>query len=139
MIRSRKYDALLFGEIVGRDIDLFAFWHSSQRKDPGLNIALYANSKTDKLLEDARKIESKDERMRKYRQFEDEIAKDFPVAFLYSPDFIYIIPEKIKGYSTGQIITPADRFLNINEWYTDTEKVWKIFAGNKIAKKINEE
>ena len=139
VIRSRKYDALLFGEIVGRDIDLFAFWHSSQRKDPGLNIALYANSKTDKLLEDARKIESKDERMRKYRQFEDEIAKDFPVAFLYSPDFIYIIPEKIKGYSTGQIITPADRFLNINEWYTDTEKVWKIFAGNKIAKKINEE
>src|SRR3989344_2469416 len=58
VIRPRKYDALFFGEIIGRDLDLFAFWHSSQRKDPGLNIALYANSKADKLLEDARKIES---------------------------------------------------------------------------------
>lgn len=135
VIRPRKYDALLFGEIVGRDLDLFAFWHSSQRKDPGLNIALYANSKADKLLEDARKIEDKGERVRKYKQFEDEVAKDFPVVFLYSPDFIYIIPEKIKNYSIGQVITPADRFININEWYIDTEKVWKIFAGGRTAKK----
>src|SRR3989338_5612859 len=35
VIRPRKYDALLFGEIVGRDPDPFAFWHSSQRNDPG--------------------------------------------------------------------------------------------------------
>ena len=137
VIRPRKYDALLFGEIIGRDLDLFAFWHSSQRKDPGLNIALYANSKADKLLEDARKIEDKSERIQKYKQFEDEVANDSPVVFLYSPDFIYVIPEKIKGYSIGQIITPADRFLNINEWYADTEKVWEIFAGNRIVKKNN--
>ncbi|MBM2817634.1 MAG: family 5 extracellular solute-binding protein, peptide/nickel transport system substrate-binding [Parcubacteria group bacterium] len=73
VIRPRKYDALLFGEIIGRDLDLFAFWHSSQRKDPGLNIALYANSKVDKLLEDARKIEDKSERIQKYKQFENEV------------------------------------------------------------------
>lgn len=130
-IRARKYDALLFGEIIGRDMDLFAFWHSSQRKDPGLNIALYANSKADKLLEDARKIETKSERMEKYRQFEAEIEKDIPVVFLYSPDFIYIIPTKVKGYSLGQIITPAERFLNVNDWYVNTGKVWKIFAGDR--------
>lgn len=138
VIRPRKYDALLFGEIVGRDLDLFAFWHSTQRKDPGLNIALYANSKADKLLEDARKIEDKGERMQKYKKFEDEIAKDMPVVFLYSPDFIYVIPDKINGYSIGQVITPADRFLNINEWYIDTEKVWRIFAGDRLAKKTIE-
>ena len=28
VIRPRKYDALLFGEIIGRELDLFAFWHS---------------------------------------------------------------------------------------------------------------
>lgn len=134
VIRPRKYDALLFGEIIGRDLDIFAFWHSSQRKDPGLNIALYANSKVDKLLEEARKTENKKEKLEKYSQFKDEVAKDLPVVFLYSPDFIYIIPEKIKGYSIGQIITPADRFLNINEWYVDTEKIWKIFASNRITK-----
>lgn len=134
VIRPRKYDALLFGEIVGRDLDLFAFWHSSQRKDPGLNIALYTNSKVDKLLEDVRKTDDKKEKMEKYKQFEDEIAKDLPVVFLYSPDFIYIVPEKIKGYSTSQVITPADRFSNINEWYVDTEKIWKIFANKRMEK-----
>ena len=138
VIRPRKYDSLLFGEIVGRDLDLFAFWHSSQRKDPGLNIALYANSKADKLLEDARKIENKNERMEKYEQFEVEIAKDFPAIFLYYPDFIYVIPEKIKGYSASQIITPADRFLNVNKWYIETEKVWKIFSNKRLDKKIIE-
>lgn len=134
VIRPRKYDALLFGEIVGRDLDLFAFWHSTQRKDPGLNIALYANLKADKLLDDVRRIEDVNERMQKYKQFEDEITKDLPVIFLYSPDFIYIIPEKIKGYSINQIVTPADRFLNINEWFAETEKIWKIFANNKTNK-----
>ncbi len=33
VIRPRKYDALLFGEVVGRELDLFAFWDSSQRND----------------------------------------------------------------------------------------------------------
>ncbi len=40
VIRPRKYDALLFGEIIGRDLDLYPFWHSSARVSPGLNIAL---------------------------------------------------------------------------------------------------
>ena len=39
IIKTRKYDALLFGEFVGKDLDLYAFWHSSQRNDPGQNIA----------------------------------------------------------------------------------------------------
>ena len=54
VIRPRKYGSLLFGEVIGRDLDLFAFWHSSQRNDPGLNIAMYANPKADSLLETAR-------------------------------------------------------------------------------------
>src|SRR3989338_510780 len=54
IIRPRAYDAILFGEVVGRTADLFAFWHSSQRNDPGLNLALYANSRVDSLLTQAR-------------------------------------------------------------------------------------
>src|SRR3989344_5952561 len=50
IIRPRAYDAILFGEVVGRTLDLFAFWHSSQRNDPGLNLALYTNARADSLL-----------------------------------------------------------------------------------------
>ena len=53
VIRPRKYDALLFGQIINHESDLLAFWHSSQRKDPGANVAMYTNAKVDKILEEA--------------------------------------------------------------------------------------
>lgn len=94
VIRPRKYDAILFGEIVGRDSDLFAFWHSSQRNDPGLNIAMYTNSVADKLLEDMRRATDPEKRRTAYEKFSVEIAKDIPAVFLYAPEFVYILPEK---------------------------------------------
>jgi len=137
VIRPRQYDALLFGEIVGRDLDLFAFWHSSQRNDPGLNIALYTNIKTDKLLEEARSIADTAERMKKYRAFEEEILSDTPAVFLYAPDFIYILPRRIKGVELGYMTAPSDRFANIERWYAETEKVWKVFAKDNNAAKTS--
>ena len=128
VIRPRKYDAILFGEIIGRDLDLFAFWHSSQRNDPGFNIALYINTKADKLLEDARVISDPAERLDKYRKFDDIVRDDHAAIFTYSPDFIYLIPKTIRGFSLGQITTPADRFMNIQDWYIETDNIWKILA-----------
>lgn len=55
VIKPRKYDALLFGEVIGPESDLLPFWHSSERNDPGLNISLYANITVDKTLEDIQK------------------------------------------------------------------------------------
>lgn len=130
VIRPRKYDALFFGEIVGRDSDLFAFWHSSQRLDPGLNIALYANITADKLLEEARTITDTRERIKKYEEFQKEVAADIPALFLYSPDFIYAIPQKIKGLDLEGATIPSERFLNIHTWYIETDRVWKIFVNN---------
>lgn len=128
VIRPRQYESLLFGEIVGRDFDLFAFWHSSQRNDPGLNIALYANITADSLLENIRKTSLRREREDAYLEFEKEIEKDIPAVFLYSPDFIYATNKNIKGVSVGIVATPAERFLNINEWYLKTDRVWPFFV-----------
>jgi peptide/nickel transport system substrate-binding protein len=128
VIRPRKYDALLFGEIINHESDLFAFWHSSQRKDPGLNVALYTNAKVDKILEDAFVTIDEASRTKKYILFEDEIKKDMPAIFLYSPDFIYVTSKNLKNFEMKSIISPADRYLNIYSWYLNTEDVWKIFV-----------
>ena len=137
VIRPRKYDSLFFGEIVGRDLDLYAFWHSSQRNDPGLNIAMYTNAKTDKILEDARTISDEDTRLQKYGAFEKEIINDTPAVFAYSPDFVYVLPEEIKGFSFGKTITPSDRFSDIENWYIQTDHVWNIFVPSYLKNKIN--
>jgi peptide/nickel transport system substrate-binding protein len=128
VIRPRQYDALLFGQIINQESDLFAFWHSSQRKDPGLNIAMYANAKVDKILENASTTIDEQARIKEYAQFESEIKKDMPAVFLYSPDFIYVVSPNLRGLSIDRIISPADRFSNVYSWYTETENVWKIFS-----------
>lgn len=129
VIRPRKYDGLLFGEIVGRDPDPFAFWHSSQRNDPGLNVALYTNIKADRLLEEARGIQDEAKRAEKYKEFQEEVSKDIPAIFLFSPKFIYVIPKNLKGTDDMESVTvPSERFSTIYKWYKTTDKVWKIFA-----------
>ncbi len=128
VIQPRKYDAILFGESVGKDLDLYAFWHSSQRNAPGLNIAMYVNPKADKLLEDARATSDESVRKAKYDAFETIIANDTPAIFLYSPDFIYILPDKVKGMQGGPIAMPSDRWNGISKWFIDTESVWNIFV-----------
>jgi peptide/nickel transport system substrate-binding protein len=125
VIGQRKYDALLFGETINRSLDLFAFWHSSQR-NTGYNVALYTNSKADKLLEDARQISDKATRLKKYALFESEITNDIPAVFLYSPEFIYILPPKIQGFKSGLINNHSERFEEIYNWYIETDKIWNF-------------
>jgi peptide/nickel transport system substrate-binding protein len=93
IISQRKYDALLFGEIINRSLDLFAFWHSSQR-NTGSNVAMYTNSKADGLLEEARQITDKDERLKKYALVEAEIKNDIP-AILFIHQNLSILPLKV--------------------------------------------
>jgi len=128
IIRPREYDALLFGQIINNKSDLFAFWHSSQRKDPGLNIAMYTNAKVDKILEDAFITVDENSRAKKYAQFEDEIKKDVPAVFLYSPDFLYVVSKDLRGLSIDHITSTSDRFLGSYLWYIETDSVWKIFS-----------
>jgi len=128
VIRPRKYDSLLFGEVVDRGEDLFAFWHSSERNDPGLNVSMYTNIDVDKLLNGARTTTSVDDLATIYQKLGTEISADYPAVFIYSPDFIYVIPNNLKGINTQGITSPSERFLSANNWYTDTEKIWRIFT-----------
>jgi len=128
VIRSRNFDALLFGNVVGRDADLYPFWHSSQKTDPGLNTALYTNSRADKLLESARSADSQEMAEKNYKAFAEELKVDVPAVFLYTPSFIYVVPQKIKAISFNSLTVSQDRFLGIRDWYIETDKVWKIFV-----------
>lgn len=125
VIKDREYEALLFGEVLGLDPDPFSFWHSSQKRDPGLNLALYDNKDADKLLEEARQALDQTARLAKYDQFQNLINKDIPAVFLYSPNYIYALPAKIKGAEISIIPLPSDRFREINKWYIETKRVRK--------------
>lgn len=131
VIRPRKYDALLFGMVVGRDRDLYAFWHSAERMDPGLNIALYNNPSVDRLLEQYRLTSDPDARLGLLAQLEAQIASDIPAVFTHTPEFVYAAPKFVHGIALTQIASPSDRFASAARWYAYTEDVWPIFARNR--------
>lgn len=130
VIKLRKYDALLFGEIINTDSDLFPFWHSSERNDPGLNISLYANIVADKALENIQKETNREKKIEEEETLFSEIKKDVPAVFLFSPYFIYMPAPKVKNIYLKEISAQNERFVNINDWFIETDKVWKIFAQN---------
>jgi ABC-type transport system substrate-binding protein len=128
VIRPRAYEALLFGMVIGRDQDLFAFWDSGERSDPGLNIAAYANKNVDALLEEARAARDPEIVRTDLQRISDLIAGDFPAAFTHAPDFLYAVPKSLYGVRLPQIASPSDRFATVATWYRESEYVWPFLA-----------
>lgn len=128
VIRNREYEALFFGQIINHESDLFSFWHSSQTKDPGLNISMYTNTKTDKILDDAQKTISAEERINKYKIFVEEFNKSLPALLIYSPKYLYITSNTLNNTNLNTLINPSDRFASIYTWYANKDRVWKIFS-----------
>ncbi|OHB16511.1 MAG: hypothetical protein A2605_01750 [Candidatus Zambryskibacteria bacterium RIFOXYD1_FULL_39_35] len=128
VIKSRKYDALLFGEVVGSHSDLYPFWHSSERNDPGLNISLYTNITVDKMLEEIQKETDLEQKKAKTATILSEIKDDVPAIFLFSPYSLYASAPNVKNILTKDVAFQNERFLFISKWYIETDKVWKIFS-----------
>ncbi|MFA6354876.1 MAG: ABC transporter substrate-binding protein [Candidatus Paceibacterota bacterium] len=128
IIRDRDYEAIFFGQIINHESDLYSFWHSSQRKDPGLNISMYNNVKVDKILEDAQKNISIEGRLTKYKSFIEEFNKDIPALLIYSPKYLYATSSNLNNINLNSLINPSDRFASIYTWYANKDHVWKIFT-----------
>ena len=122
---EKNFEALLFGENLGADPDVYSFWHSSQI-DGGLNIASYSNEKADKLLEDARLEVDEKSRLEKYRNFQELVKNDEGAIFLFSPNYLYLQVKKLRGFNGTTIIEPSNRLSSIANWYLRVNRnfVW---------------
>jgi len=125
VIRTRNYDMLAFGNIYGENLDLFSFWHSSQKFYPGLNLSVYDNKNADLLMEIIRTDFDQNKRAEELKKLQSVIQNDQPAVFLYSPSYIYISTKALHGFTTDNIGLPSDRFLNINDWYVKTARILK--------------
>lgn len=138
VIKNRDYEILLYGTIVETDSDLYAFWHSSQRKDPGLNLSLYANTKVDAALTDIRTAIDPEKREKAFATLTSEIQKDVPAIFLYSPYFIYAKNIDTHIDSIGMVRNPEDRFNLTTGWFIEQDRIWNFINSIEILKKIQQ-
>ncbi len=126
VIKPRAFEILLFGQFIRNDADLYAFWHSSQKTDPGLNITGYSSKTLDTNLEKLFATNNAADRTVLLASIEKELH-DAPVVWLYRPYFIYAMKKPIYGIRLDNLISKHDRFNTIYRWYTQTDMVWKVF------------
>jgi peptide/nickel transport system substrate-binding protein len=122
VVKERDFEILLYGQSVGGDPDVYAFWHSSQIGVKGLNLAAYSNTEADRLLVEGRTITDVQERIVRYKKFQEIITNDLPVIFLYSPTYTYVQEHQLMGFTGTAIIEPADRLNGVSDWYLKTDK-----------------
>jgi len=124
-IRPREYDALLVGQDASFNVDPYSFWHSSNKKDPGLNLALFDDEEVDKMISEAREEIDKEKRIEKYHKFQKIVTEENPAVFLFSPHYLYLVDSKIKGIEIDKINSSKCRFGGINKWYIKTKRIFK--------------
>jgi peptide/nickel transport system substrate-binding protein len=120
VVKTRDYDAFIYGEILSPDGDLYPFWHSSQETDPGLNLSRFYNKDADKLLDELRTATNPAQIADKRIAFQKLLASNSDVVFLYSPYYTYGLAKRVKGFDTSYVTIPADRFNSISNWYVNT-------------------
>ena len=124
---ERQYEALIFGNVFGQNPDLYAFWHSSQKEAPGLNLSLYRNSKLDSLLEEARQTTNEEKRIIDLMAIQKIINDDKPAIFLYNPYYLSIYRTNLKGNDGLKMADyPSEQFSQINQWYLYQKRALKI-------------
>lgn len=125
VIKPRDFDAFLYGVILSQDGGLYPFWHSSQERDPGLNLTNFYNKDADKLLDDLRTSIDPNVVAQKRIEFQKLLAKDQPAIFLYSPLYAYGLSKRVHGFDVTFVTNPSDRFADISKWYVKTKISFK--------------
>jgi peptide/nickel transport system substrate-binding protein len=124
-IRLRNFDVLLFPLKFGSDPDPFAFWHSSQIKDPGVNLSGFSDPQVDKLISQARATTNQDARNQEYQQLNAILTTRLPIIWLDQALYTYAVDQKIKGIKLQSLFEPNQRFYDTPNWFIDEKKVWK--------------
>lgn len=117
VINARKdpkdFDAVLIGWSTGVDPDSYSIWHSSQYP-AGLNFIGFNDPKIDKLLDAGRREQSKAGRKMIYAQMYKEITADAPYIFLWYPQVLTGVRDRVGGLSEPG---PAGLMVDIEKVY----------------------
>lgn len=115
-IAPRGYDVLVYEIAIGRDSDVFAFWHSSQANAQGFNLSNYKSAKVDEALESARVRVDPALRDAKYRLFVQQWTADAAAIALYRPTLGYIENKNVVTFKSHPIVDQTDRYFDARYW-----------------------
>lgn len=116
VILPRGYDVLLYEIALGRDPDVYAYWHSSQATERGLNLSDYSSDKVDEALQTARVTLDPGQRDAKYRVFAQQWISDAPAVALYRTTLTYLQNGNVVTFNPHPLVGQADRYFDARYW-----------------------
>lgn len=122
-LQTRGYDAVLHGISIGIDPDVYAYWHSSQAADGGMNLSNYKSAVADKSLEAGRTRQDESQRALKYKPFLKAWLEDVPAIGMFRPRIYYVTRGPVYGLDEHLINTDADRYYSVEHWQIRTAYV----------------
>lgn len=126
IIQPRAYDVLVYELAIGADLDVYAFWHSSQVGPRGLNLSVYSNPISDATLTSARARLEPDLREIKYKAFAAQWLEDVPAVGLFQSSISYISNKQTTNIEKDQhLVSAYDRYANILYWTAEKSSVYK--------------
>lgn len=126
VLQPREFDVLIHEIYLGSDPDVYAYWHSSQASERGLNFSSYRSGISDDNLSSARLRLEQNLRTAKYQAFVKQWYRDAPAIGLYQSQLNYAYTENVNSFSaTARLVTPADRFNDVLYWTVQQGPVYK--------------
>lgn len=122
IIIPRAYDVLIYEIAIGRDPDVFAYWHSSQANTVGLNLSNYKSPKVDDELDSARTRLDVTLREAKYRLFVQQWINEVPAIALYRPALTYVQNKNVVTFKARPLVDSTDRYFNVRSWAAENEQ-----------------
>ena len=121
IVRPRAYDILLYEIELGPDPDLFAYYHSSQASETGLNLSNYKSALADDLILGARNTMDHKLRVTKYETFLKHWVDDVPAIGIAQMNLTYYVNKDVRTFSEdSRLVDATDRFADITRWGTET-------------------
>lgn len=125
ILRPRAYDILVYELSMGGDPDGYAFWHSSQASNTGLNFSNYVSPSADDALVTARGRSNSAQRDAKYASFAKKWVEDAPAVALYRSSLSYTTTGGTQSITKADaLVSSTDRYFNVTNWSSETEKVY---------------
>ncbi len=125
-INPRNFDAVVLGWALSIDPDQYLIWHSEQNKPGQYNFVSYKNSEVDKLLILGRTEFNFEKRKKIYQKIHEIIHSDIPYIFLYYPDSMPVVHNRIKNVELGK----TGIGWNFIKWYIPKEQQKYLFSIN---------
>ena len=122
-LQARQYQAAVANIVLDTpDPDPYPFWHET-RAAAGQNYSQFKDRDMSEVLEAARRVVEPGRRAELYAKFAQMFDEHLPSIPLYYPVYSYAVSERIRGVQLGPLLTPADRFQTLADWFVIERRV----------------